>query len=142
MLLSWYRRFVHQKTQAKAGRVRVRPRRRVLPQLEALEDRAVPSTITWINRGQASDDFAAVFRSNASLARLARLPEPVPATLVHAPVSSNPSAVDLTVAVPPADRSAPEPHGGLSRVDLARLSAEPGTTLSSGNGPCFPHGSC
>jgi hypothetical protein len=37
--------------------------------LECLEDRTVPSTITWTNRGQASDNFAAVFGSDAALAR-------------------------------------------------------------------------
>jgi hypothetical protein len=35
----------------------------------ALEDRVVPSTITWDNRGQTSDGFAAVFGANANLAR-------------------------------------------------------------------------
>ncbi len=37
--------------------------------LESLENREVPSTITWTNRGQASDNFAAVFGTNANLAR-------------------------------------------------------------------------
>jgi hypothetical protein len=96
------------------------------PQVERLEDLRLLSSLA----GQAS------------LAHLARLPEPVPATLVHAPVSSNPSTVDFAVAVPPADRSAPEPPGGLSCVDVARLTADLVATLSSGNGPCFPHGPC
>jgi len=37
--------------------------------LEFLEDRLTPSTITWVNRGQLSDNFAAVWGGNAGLAR-------------------------------------------------------------------------
>src|SRR6266436_1325805 len=37
--------------------------------LECLEDRMVLSTINWTNRGQAGDNFAAVFGANANLAR-------------------------------------------------------------------------
>lgn len=39
------------------------------PQLECLEDRLVPSSVTWTNRGQDSDNFGTVFGSNAALAR-------------------------------------------------------------------------
>ncbi len=39
------------------------------PQVEALEDRAVPSNMVWANRGQASDRFAAVFGDRAEAAR-------------------------------------------------------------------------
>jgi hypothetical protein len=38
------------------------------PSLEVLEDRVVPATIAWMNRGGA-DNFAAVFGGNANLAR-------------------------------------------------------------------------
>jgi hypothetical protein len=37
--------------------------------LDPLEERVVLSTINWVNEGQASDNFAAVFGSRASLAR-------------------------------------------------------------------------
>jgi hypothetical protein len=47
-----------------------RPERRKQPLvLEGLEERTVPSTITWTNRGQNSDNFAAVFGTNANTAR-------------------------------------------------------------------------
>lgn len=39
------------------------------PRLLNLEDRTVPSTITWTNRGQASDRFDSTFGANANLAR-------------------------------------------------------------------------
>ena len=39
------------------------------PQVEALEDRAVPSSMVWANRGQESDRFAAVFGDRAEAAR-------------------------------------------------------------------------
>jgi hypothetical protein len=41
------------------------------PELEQLEDRTVPSTISWSNRGQASDGFAAAFGAHAAAARTA-----------------------------------------------------------------------
>src|SRR5262249_60790671 len=50
-------------------RPRSRPSGRLF--LEPLEHRTVPSTITWTNRGQASDNFGAVFGPNANLARRA-----------------------------------------------------------------------
>src|SRR4051794_12063498 len=37
--------------------------------LEALEDRLTPSTVKWINRGQASDNFDAAFGASANVAR-------------------------------------------------------------------------
>ena len=39
------------------------------PGLESLEDRAVPSSMVWANRGQESDRFAAVFGDRAEAAR-------------------------------------------------------------------------
>ncbi len=39
------------------------------PGLESLEDRAVPSSMVWANRGQESDRFVAVFGANAEAAR-------------------------------------------------------------------------
>jgi hypothetical protein len=39
------------------------------PQVECLETRTVPSTISWTNRGQASDNFATVFGTQADTAR-------------------------------------------------------------------------
>ncbi len=46
-----------------------RPKPRYRPAFLTLEDRVVPSTITWDNRGQTSDGFAAVFGANANVAR-------------------------------------------------------------------------
>ena len=46
-----------------------RPKPAFRPWLETLEDRVVPSTITWTNRGTASDGFAAVFGASAATAR-------------------------------------------------------------------------
>ncbi len=46
-----------------------RPVRWFRPRLICLEDRTVPSTITWTNRGQASDRFDSTFGANANLAR-------------------------------------------------------------------------
>ncbi len=47
-------------------------RRRFQPALETLEDRTVPSTILWTNKGDANNDrdgFNSVFGSNAAVAR-------------------------------------------------------------------------
>src|SRR5262249_60582624 len=48
-------------------RPRSRPSCRLFP--EPLEDRTVPSTINWVNRGSPGDNFATVFGANAGLAR-------------------------------------------------------------------------
>jgi hypothetical protein len=59
----------------RGGRRRQHPGRSTHPRpgyrlcLEHLEDRCLPSTINWVNEGQASDNFATVFGSNAGTAR-------------------------------------------------------------------------
>jgi hypothetical protein len=56
-------------SRSRASRQQPRRRAQQQPSLELLEDRLVPSTINWTNRGQASDNFATVFGSNAGTAR-------------------------------------------------------------------------
>jgi Ca2+-binding RTX toxin-like protein len=60
--LNWLRRLTSRKSR------RGLPAR-FRPEVVALEDRTVPSAITWANRGQASDGFAAAFGPNAEAAR-------------------------------------------------------------------------
>ena len=64
---SWLRRAVRRLRKAPR-----REKRRARLQLEALEDRMVPSTLLWANRGSLtndSDDFNKTFGTNAYKAR-------------------------------------------------------------------------
>jgi hypothetical protein len=70
MLINLWPRWLNWKS--RASRRARGPKRRTCPLgLEPLEDRTVPSTISWVNRGGASDtdNFASVFGANAGAAR-------------------------------------------------------------------------
>ena len=69
MSFSLFRNLLPSRTWTRPGKGGQRSRLPYRPRLLTLEDRVVPSTITWDNRGQASDGFAAVFGANANLAR-------------------------------------------------------------------------
>jgi hypothetical protein len=69
LLTNVLRRVLGRSTAPRRPHTSRKPARSARLRLETLEDRLVPSTITWTNRGQASDNFAAVFGSDAALAR-------------------------------------------------------------------------
>src|SRR5215831_4552857 len=72
---SWrLRRSRQQRLSSTGGPPGARPSRRLRwrPLLDALEQRTLPSTILWTNRGSSSNDsdgFNAVFGSSADIAR-------------------------------------------------------------------------
>src|SRR5262249_45748841 len=72
----WSRNSATPKRQRRTGNAKPAQQRpkQFRPVLEALEDRVVPSTINWSNRGTAnndSDGFNGVFGPNAETARIA-----------------------------------------------------------------------
>src|SRR5262245_37899556 len=80
--------------------------------MEALETRALLSTINWVNRGDASDSFASTFGPNAAAARavvdaalddweqlITDFQQAVPDFLLCAFGTSNPNTLDITLSM-------------------------------------------
>src|SRR5581483_2712442 len=112
-------------------KARVRPPRRRVLAVEQMEGRLVPSTITWVNEFDPSNQFAKVFGNNADLAR--RVTEAAVDSWAHVITDFHTStnAFSVTIIADPSNTG----QGGGTQVTASENGIPTAATIDLGTGP-------